>query len=79
MKYQITRELANEIREVIEDSVGYLCHENMVSGECVWTLIECLSQAKLAELEDDLTVGRLEKHSKKKATPASKSDRKTDW
>ena len=78
MKYQITRELANEIREVIEDSVGYLCYENMVSGECVWTLIECLSQAKLAELENDLTIGRQEKLSKKKATPATKSDHKSD-
>jgi len=79
MNITMNRELANEIREVIEDTVGYLCSENMVSGELVWTMLECLSQAKVAELEDDLTIGRQEKLFKKKATPATKSDRKTDW
>ena len=79
MKYQISRELATEIQELIEDSVGYLCDENTISGEFVWNSIECLSQAKLAELEDDLTVGRLDKLSKKKATPAPKSNFKFDW
>ena len=79
MKYQISRELATEIREVIEDTVGYLCDENMISGELVWTMLECLAQVKVAELENDLTTGRLEKLSKKKAAPATKSDRKTDW
>ena len=51
----------------------------MISGELVWTMLECLAQVKVAELEDDLTLGRLDKLSKKKATPAAKSDRKTDW
>ena len=79
MNITINRELATEIQEVIEDTVGYLCSENMISGELVWTMLECLSQAKVAELEDDLTIGRQERLSKKKATPAYKSDRKTDW
>jgi hypothetical protein len=30
-------------------------------------------------LENDLNVGRVEKLSKKKATSATKSDRKSDW
>ena len=79
MNITINRELAAEIQEVIEDTVGYLCSENMISGELVWNMLECLAQVKVAELEDELTISRLEKLSKKKVTPASKSDRKTDW
>ena len=79
MNITVNRELAAEIQEVIEDTVGYLCSENMISGELVWTMLECLAQAKVAELEDDLTIGRQEKLSKKKTKPAYKSDRKTDW
>ena len=79
MNVTINRELATEIQEVIEDTVGYLCSENMISGELVWNMLECLAQVKVAEIENDLTVGRLEKLSKKKATPATKSVRKTDW
>ncbi len=79
MNITVNRELAAEIQEVIEDTVGYLCDENMLSGEIVWTMLECLAQAKVAELEDDLTVSRMEKLSKKKATPATKSDRPSDW
>ena len=79
MNITVNRELAAEIKEVIEDTVGYLCDENMLSGEIVWTMLECLAQAKVAELEDDLTIGRQEKFSKKKATPASTSNLKFDW
>ena len=79
MNITVNRELAAEIQEVIEDTVGYLCSENMISGELVWNMLECLAQVKVAELENDLTFSRLEKLSKKKATPATKSVHKTDW
>ena len=37
MNISINRELVNEIQEVIEDTVGYVCNENMISGELVQT------------------------------------------
>ena len=35
--------------ETIEDTVEHLCHEYMLSGEKVWTMISALSDAKLDE------------------------------
>ena len=51
---QISRELLNEITEVIEDTVEYACDQNQLSGELVWTLVESLATAKLAELRGEL-------------------------
>ena len=56
---EITREQHLEITEVIEDAIAHLCDELLLSGECVWIVNECLSQTKLAELQDDLTTGKL--------------------
>ena len=47
----ITQEQATELREIIEDSVEYFCDQNLLSGELVWTITECLATAKLAELK----------------------------
>ena len=46
----ITQKQHDELFELIEDSVEYFCTENMVSGECVYTILECIAQAKLAQL-----------------------------
>ena len=51
---QISRELLNEINEVIEDTVEYACDQNMLSGELVWAIVECLAIAKQAELKGEL-------------------------
>lgn len=51
---QITREQLNELQSLIEDTVEYYCDENIVSGEKIWTVLECLSTAKLAELRGEL-------------------------
>ena len=51
---QISRELLNEITEVIEDTVEYSCDQNMLSGELVWAIVECLAIAKQAELKGEL-------------------------
>ena len=51
---QISRELLNEITEVIEDTVEYACDQNMLSGELVWAVVECLAIAKQAELKGEL-------------------------
>ena len=50
----ITRPQLSEITEVIEDTVEYACDQNQLSGELVWTVIQCLATAKLAELRGEL-------------------------
>ena len=52
---QQLREEAINILETIEDTVEYLCDENLLSGEKVWVMIHALSDEKLAEfpLDDD--------------------------
>ena len=51
----ITREQLAEITEVIEDTVEYACDKEQLSGELLWTVVECLATAKLAELRGELT------------------------
>ncbi len=43
------KEQAYNVMETIEDTVEHLCHEYMISGEKVWTMISALSDAKLDE------------------------------
>ncbi len=49
------REEAINILETIEDTVSYLCDENLLSGEKVWVMIHALSESKMEEfpLDDD--------------------------
>ena len=51
----ITREQLAEITEVIEDTVEYACDKEKLSGELVWTVIDALAEAKLAELRGELS------------------------
>ena len=46
---EISREKAQELRELLEDTIEYYCDENMVSGQLAWTVAECLAVAKQAE------------------------------
>jgi len=50
----ISRPHLDEITQVIEDTVEYACDQNQLSGELVWTVVECLATAKLAELRGEL-------------------------
>ena len=55
----LSHENSDMIRETIEDTVEYICREGMnsgdpISGETVWTVIECLAVAKQAELQGKL-------------------------
>ena len=43
------KEQAYNVMETIEDTVEHLCHEYMLSGEKVWTMIGALSDAILDE------------------------------
>ena len=51
---QISREQLKELTEVVEDTIEYYCDQERVSGELVWTVIESLATAKLAELRGEL-------------------------
>ena len=48
----ILRQQAYDVMETFEDTVEHLCHEYMISGEKVWTMINALSDAKLDEFPD---------------------------
>jgi len=49
--YNLSREAATELRELIEDTVEYFCDQNMVSGELAYTVVECIAQAKQAQMQ----------------------------
>ena len=50
----ITTEKHQQLIELIEDTVEYYCDENMVSGELVYTVLECYSIAKLAQMRGEI-------------------------
>tara|TARA_Y100000004_G_C8900716_1_gene406265 strand:+ start:1016 stop:1177 length:162 start_codon:yes stop_codon:yes gene_type:complete len=50
----ITSEKHQQLIELIEDTVEYYCDENMVSGELVYTVLECYSIAKLAQMRGEV-------------------------
>ena len=54
MKTTISREVMNELKEIIEDSVEYFCDSNMISGEVSWTIIQCLCEAKLSQMKGEV-------------------------
>ena len=51
---QISRPQLSELTEVIEDTIEYYCDKEQVSGELAWTILSCLSEAKLAEMQGEL-------------------------
>lgn len=52
---KISREQLRDLREMNEDLAEHFVDENFpMSGETYWTCIECLAQAKLAELRGEL-------------------------
>jgi hypothetical protein len=48
---EISREKAQELRELLEDTIEYFCDQQQVSGELAWTITECLAVAKQAEFK----------------------------
>jgi len=40
---------AMEVLETLEDTVEYVCREQQISGEKVWTMVHELSRIKLNE------------------------------
>lgn len=50
----ISQEQHSELIELIEDSVAHFCSENMISGELVYTILNCYSDAKLAQFQGEV-------------------------
>ena len=48
---EISRAKAQELRELLEDTIEYFCDNELVSGELAWTITECLALAKQAEIK----------------------------
>ena len=51
----ISKHQLKEITEVVEDSIEFICDQEMMSGELAWTVVECLATAKLAQLRGELS------------------------
>ena len=51
MTMEISKEQAQELRELLEDTIEYFCDQEMMSGELAWTVTECLAVAKQAEFK----------------------------
>ena len=52
---QISRPQLQVLTETVEDTIEYICDNEQLSGELVWTVVECLATAKIAELKGELT------------------------
>lgn len=53
---QISRETLRELQGMQEDIASYFTEEFFpISGETYWTCVQCLAEAKLAELRGELT------------------------
>lgn len=50
----ISHEKHSELIELIEDSVEYFCSKNMISGELVYTILNCYSESKIAQFQGEV-------------------------
>ena len=46
----VSRETEQELRELLEDAIEYVCDNHVVSGQTAWAITECLAIAKQAQL-----------------------------
>ena len=46
----VSRETEQELRELLEDAIEYVCDNNVVSGQTARAITECLAIAKQAQL-----------------------------
>jgi len=51
---ELTRTQLTEITALFEDTAEYYCDENVISGQKLWTVLECLAKAKLAEINGEI-------------------------
>jgi hypothetical protein len=51
----ISRDVLDDLRGMQEDMAEHFADENFpISGETYWTCVQCLAEAKLAELRGEL-------------------------
>ena len=50
----MTRDDLQQLTELFEDTAEYYCDQNVISGQKLWTVLECLATAKLAELNGEI-------------------------
>ena len=50
----ISQEQLQELTEVFEDTAEFYCDDNLMSGQKLWTVLECLAATKLAELNGEI-------------------------
>ena len=50
----LTRTQLQEITALFEDTAEFYCDDNLISGQKLWTVLECLATAKLAELNGEI-------------------------
>lgn len=55
MTMQISQEQHDQLIELIEDTIEYFCDENVLSGELVYTILECHARAKVYEMQGIVT------------------------
>jgi len=51
---ELTYTQLNELTELFEDTAEYYCDSNLISGQKLWTVLECLAAAKLAEINGEI-------------------------
>ena len=51
---EMTRTDLQELTELFEDTAEYFCDDKMISGQKLWSVLECLATAKLAELNGEI-------------------------
>ena len=51
---EMTREDLQELTALFEDTAEYYCDDKIISGQKLWTVLECLATAKLAELNGEI-------------------------
>ena len=45
----VSQEVSNELIELIEDTVEYFADQHMMSGEVLYTMVQCIAEAKVRE------------------------------
>jgi len=51
---ELTNTQLTELTELFEDTAEYYCDSNLMSGQKLWTVLECLAAAKLAEINGEI-------------------------
>ena len=44
---------AEKVFETVEDTVSYLCNEDRLSGEKVWSMVYAMAESKLRQFPSD--------------------------